>query len=231
MIQVTGMNDLHPDSRKTILAIDSQPQQAIWWLPRHQAKLREKATMDKVDLLFLGDSIIQAWEQEGKATWETYYQPRNALNLGFNGDRTEHLLWRLEQGEIEGISPKLVVLLIGTNNTGHRMDKPQETAQGIKAILTMLEKKLPHTKVLLLAIFPRSARPTQKLRILNQQVNDLIKDYADDQRIFFVDLNHHFLDQNGHLTSNVMDDFLHPNAHQYKVWAQAMEPYIERLMS
>jgi len=215
----------------TPVSLQMMPQQAIWWLPRHQAKLQEKAAMDRVDLVFLGDSIMQAWEKEGKATWEAYYQSRNALNLGFNGDRTEHVLWRLAHGEVDDTSPKLVVLLIGTNNTGHRMDDPQETAQGIKTILNLLATKLPHTKVLLLAIFPRSARPTQKLRVLNQQVNDLIKDYADDQTVFFVDLNHHFLDQNGHLTSNVMDDFLHPNAHQYEVWAQAMEPHIERLMS
>lgn len=215
----------------TPLSLQMMPQQAIWWLPRHQAKLQEKAAMDRVDLLFLGDSIMQAWEKEGKATWEVYYQPRNALNLGFNGDRTEHVLWRLTHGEVDDISPKLVVLLIGTNNTGHRMDDPQETAQGIKAILNLLATKLPHTKVLLLAIFPRSARPTQKLRLLNQQVNDLIKDYADHKRVFFADLNSHFLDQEGRLTSNVMDDFLHPNASQYEVWAHAMEPYIGELMT
>jgi lysophospholipase L1-like esterase len=213
------------------LSIKAMPQDTLWWLPRHEEKLAEKDAMERVDLVFLGDSIIQAWEKEGADVWNVYYRSRNALNLGFNGDKTENVLWRLAHGEIDNIEPKLLVLLIGTNNSGHRMDKAEDTAVGIKEILSVLTQKLPTTNILLLAIFPRSAKPTQKLRTLNNEVNQIIRTYADDKKIFFLDINSVFLDENGRLTSNVMGDFLHPNANQYQFFAEAIESYIVKLMA
>jgi beta-glucosidase len=213
------------------LSVKPEPQDTIWWLPRHKEKLAEKKSMSHVDLVFLGDSITQAWEKEGADVWPTFYGSRHALNLGFNGDRTEHVLWRLEHGEVDDIQPKLLVLLVGTNNSGHRMDKAKETALGVKRILEQLAKRLPHTKILLLAIFPRSAKPTQKLRVLNEEVNQIIQTYADDKTVYFLDINHHFLDDCGRLTSNVMSDFLHPNANQYQIFAEAIEPSVQVLMA
>lgn len=213
------------------LSVTASPQETILWLPRHEEKLAEKNAMERVDLVFLGDSITQAWEKEGVDVWQAFYQPRNALNLGFNGDKTENVLWRLAHGEVDNIQPKLLVLLVGTNNAGHRMDKAEDTALGIKQILSVLAEKLPQTKILLLAIFPRSAKPTQKLRMLNNEVNQIICSYADDKRVFFHDINHVFLDEKGRLTSNIMSDFLHPNASQYKIFADAIEPYIIELMA
>tara|TARA_R110001606_G_scaffold396031_1_gene569394 strand:- start:572 stop:1249 length:678 start_codon:yes stop_codon:yes gene_type:complete len=213
------------------LSIKAMPQETIWWLPRHEEKLAEKNAMEKVDLVFLGDSITQAWEKEGADVWQVFYQPRSALNLGFNGDKTENVLWRLAHGEVDNIQPKLLVLLVGTNNAGHRMDKAEDTALGIKQILSVLAEKLPQTKILLLAIFPRSAKPTQKLRMLNDEVNQLIRTYADNERVFFHEINHVFLDEKGRLTSNIMSDFLHPNASQYQIFAETIEPYIVELMA
>ncbi|MEP0072389.1 MAG: GDSL-type esterase/lipase family protein [Marinomonas sp.] len=215
-------------SLNSILALNPMPQDAVWWLPRHEEKLALKALMIQVDLVFLGDSITQAWEKEGAEVWDEYYASRHALNLGFNGDRTENVLWRIEQGELDNIDPKVLVLLIGTNNTGHRQDKAKDTTLGVQHILERLAEKLPNTKVLLLAIFPRSAKPTQKLRLLNNEVNEKIQHFSDDERIFYLDINHCFLDSAGRLTSNVMNDFLHPNASQYKVWAEAIEPYLKK---
>jgi beta-glucosidase len=213
------------------LSIKAMPQDTLWWLPRHEDKLAEKSAMERVDLVFLGDSITQAWEKEGADVWQAYYEARHALNLGFNGDKTENVLWRLAHGEVDNIAPKLLVLLIGTNNSGHRMDKAEDTALGVKQILSVLAEKLPKTKVLLLAIFPRSAKPTQKLRKLNDEVNQIICTYADDKRVFFRDINSVFLDKDGCLTSDVMNDFLHPNASQYQVFAEAIEPYILQWMA
>jgi lysophospholipase L1-like esterase len=218
-------------SQSEPLSVTPSPQDTIWWLPRHEEKLVEKNAMERVDLVFLGDSITQAWEKEGADVWQAFYQPRNALNLGFNGDKTENVLWRLAHGEVDNIQPKLLVLLVGTNNAGHRMDKAEDTALGIKQILSVLAEKLPQTKILLLAIFPRSAKPTQKLRMLNNEVNQIIYSYADDKKVFFHDINHVFLDEKGRLTSNIMSDFLHPNASQYKIFADAIEPYIVELMA
>ena len=121
------------------------PQNSVWWLPRHEEKMALKASMPRIDLVFLGDSITQAWETEGADVWEEYYAPRHAVNLGFNGDRTENVLWRLKNGEVDGINPKVLVLLIGTNNTGHRQDCAQDTAKGIEEILKVLAEKLPTT--------------------------------------------------------------------------------------
>ncbi|NLQ17717.1 acetylglucosamine-6-sulfatase [Marinomonas sp. M1K-6] len=216
---------------KVPLSVQPAPQDTLWWLPRHEVKLAQKNAMERVDLVFLGDSITQAWEQEGADVWQAFYQSRQALNLGFNGDKTENVLWRLANGEVDNIQPKLLVLLIGTNNTGHRMDKAEDTALGIKQILSVLAEKLPKTKVLLLAIFPRSAKPRQKLRTLNNEVNQLIRTYADDKKVFFLDINSLFLDEKGQLTSDVMNDFLHPNASQYQFFADAIEPYIIELMA
>ncbi|MGJ8694164.1 MAG: platelet-activating factor acetylhydrolase IB subunit [Thalassotalea sp.] len=201
-----------------------------WWQKRHQEKLIEKEQMEKVDLVFLGDSITHAWENKGKAVWADYYQSRNALNLGFSGDRTEQVLWRLQHGAVDNISPKLVVLMIGTNNTGHRDDPAQQTAAGIKAIIDELATRLPTSKVLLLAIFPRGKDKTDPKRQLNTQINELIAKYDSDQQVRFLNINDIFLDDNGVLSPSVMKDYLHPNPEQYLFWAKAIEPSIANLM-
>ena len=127
-----------------------------WWLARHQQKLAEIAQKgSKAQLVFLGDSITHAWEDFGEQTWQQYYQSLDAINLGYAGDRTENLLWRIQNGELDGLNPKLVVLLIGTNNAGHRKEHPDDTALGIQVILQTISDKLPNCKILLLAIFPR----------------------------------------------------------------------------
>lgn len=201
-----------------------------WWMPRHKEKLALKEKMGQVDLVFLGDSITHAWDNKGKEVWKKYYEPRKALNIGFSGDRTEHVLWRLNNGAVDGIKPKLVVLMIGTNNTGHRMDKAEDTALGIKTILETLKEKLPETKVLMLAIFPRGAKPEDPKRVLNDNINKIIKGYADNKNVYFQDINGKFLDKDGVLQKSVMKDLLHPNQDQYQVWADAIENNVKTLM-
>lgn len=200
-----------------------------WWEPRHKEKV-ERIKKGNVDLLMIGDSITHGWENKGKKLWEKFYAPRNAVGLGFSGDRTENVIWRLQNGEVDGISPKLAVLMIGTNNTGHRMDSPEDIALGIKTILDELKTRLPSTKVLLLGIFPRGASSDHKMRVNNDQTNTIIKNYADGERVFYLDINHVFLDEKGNLPKSVMPDLLHPHEAGYKIWAEAMEPTIEELM-
>jgi enterochelin esterase family protein len=201
-----------------------------WWMPRHEQKLIEKDEMKKVDLLLVGDSITHAWDQKaGATTFEEFYKKRNTLNIGFSGDRTEHVLWRLQNGAVDGINPKLAVVMIGTNNSGHRMDPADETALGIQFILAELRNRLPETKVLLLAIFPRQDADG-KHRKRNDEINERICKFADDQNVFFLDIGDKFLDENGKLTKDVMPDLLHPNAAAYRTWAEAMEPMVKKLM-
>ncbi|MBI9020089.1 MAG: hypothetical protein JEZ10_02380 [Verrucomicrobia bacterium] len=210
-----------------------------WWMPRHQAVL-DQVAQGNVDLLMIGDSITHGWENSGKAVWDKYYAPRNAVNMGFGGDRTEHVLWRLQNGEIENIHPKLAVLMIGTNNSNKDQYTPEQIADGIKAIVCTLRTKLPETKVLILSIFPRGdeTRRTNKTSnatynaqwAKNDKASQLAAQMADGKMIFFLDINKAFLNEQGELPRQIMPDLLHPQAPGYALWAEAMEPTIAKLM-
>ncbi len=202
-----------------------------WWKPRHQEKIALMKKMGTVDLLLVGDSITHGWDgKKGQPTFAKHYAKRKTLNIGFSGDRTEHVLWRLAHGAVDGISPKLAVLMIGTNNAGHRKEDPKETALGIKAILDDMQERMPKTKILLLAIFPRGIDDNDPLRKLNMATNKIIKTYADGKRVFFLDINAKFLDKKRVLSKEIMRDRLHPGAKGYQIWAEAMEPKIKELM-
>jgi lysophospholipase L1-like esterase len=200
-----------------------------WWKDRHEAKLK-LVQQGGWNLVFIGDSITQGWESHGKAMWEKYYAPRKALNLGYSGDRTEQVLWRFENGELDGLKPKAAVVMIGTNNTGHRNDPPEDIAAGVEAILAALRSKLPDTKVLLLAIFPRAATADAPMRANNDKANELIAKLADGERVVFLSVNDKFLQPDGVLAKTIMPDLLHPQATGYRIWAEAMEPALARLM-
>ncbi|MEM8736832.1 MAG: GDSL-type esterase/lipase family protein, partial [Planctomycetota bacterium] len=158
------------------------------------------------------------------------YGGRNAFNLGFSGDRTEHVLWRLEDGAVEGMSPKVTVIMIGTNNTGHRKEKAEYTATGIEAILKQVHERMPDTKVLLLAVFPRGVKPDDELRQINNGVNERIEKLADGRKVHFVDIGDKFLDEDGVLPKDIMPDALHPNAKGYRIWAEAIEEKLSELL-
>lgn len=181
-------------------------------------------------LVFLGDSITEGWEHEGAAAWEKHYGSatgRHAANFGIGGDRTEHVLWRLEHGNFDGLSPKLIVLMIGTNNAGHRKDPAVETEAGIRAILDRLQAKCPQAKILLLAIFPRGEALDDPYRLLNEQVNAAIRGYADGKRVRFVDIGKNFVDEKGLPRKDLMPDMLHLSPEAYELWAAAIEKDVE----
>ncbi|MEM7235199.1 MAG: platelet-activating factor acetylhydrolase IB subunit, partial [Planctomycetota bacterium] len=201
-----------------------------WWMKRHHEKLAALKKTSRVDLLMVGDSITHGWEKRGRKTWDEYYAKRNAFNIGFSGDRTEHVLWRLAHGAVDGIAPKVAVVMIGTNNTGQRRDPADETAAGVAAIVKDLRKRLPTTKVLLLAIFPRSPRAHDEQRKLNDAINERIQKLADEKAVFYLDINSSFLDGNGTLTKEIMPDYLHPHEKGYGIWANAMEPTLAKLL-
>ncbi len=189
----------------------------------------------EAELVFLGDSITQGWEGAGKQVWEQKWTPLKAANFGVGGDRTEHVLWRLENGNFDGLKPKLIVLMIGTNNTGHQ--KPdgyqctaQQTAEGVKAILDKLKSKCPGAKILMLAIFPRGPDSSDPMRKQNQATNALIKNYADDKTVYFMDIGQKFLQPDGTLTREIMPDLLHLSPKGYELWADAIEDKVKELM-
>ncbi len=226
-----------PDYRTVAVTPDklNESWSIAWWTPRHLKKLADIEAMKVAghapQLVFIGDSITEGWEKDGAPVWDQYYRRHDAIALGFGGDRTENVLWRLLHGEVDGIAPKVAVLMFGTNNTGHRQDPAALTAQGIKRNIDELRRRLPDTRILLLAIFPRGEDPGDPLRRLNAEINALLPGLADGRHVFFLDINQAFLDQDGRLPKDVMPDLLHPNGKGYAIWARAMQPELERLMA
>jgi lysophospholipase L1-like esterase len=198
------------------------------WMKRHESFL-ERAAGGDVDLLFLGDSITQGWGG-AKGVWERYYGPRKAANFGIGGDRTQHVLWRVENGELDGIKPKVVVLMIGTNNA--RDDSADQIAEGIEAIVKDLREKLPRARILLLGVFPRGEKPDanparEKLAAVNERIKKL-----DDggKTVKYLDIGGRFLDEDGTISREIMPDFLHLSGKGYRIWADAMEPTLWSLL-
>ena len=197
-------------------------------------KSAAKAQQGGWELVFIGDSITDFWSNRGKSVWAKYYGNYKTLNLGISGDRTEHVLWRMEHGELDGYQPKLFVVMIGTNNTGHRSlekESPEDTVAGIKAILDKLGEKAPNSKVLLLAIFPRGATPQDGRRVRNAKVNAAIEKFADNKRVFWMNINDKLLESDGTLSKKIMPDLLHPNAKGYEIWAEAMKPFVTKTLA
>lgn len=198
-----------------------------WWVERH-AQCVEITKAGGVELAFLGDSITQGWE--GQPAWEKQFAPLKAANFGFSGDRTEHVLWRLAHGELVGLTPKVIVMMIGTNNVGHDASNPQQTADGVKAIVATLRAKIPDAKILLLGIFPRDEKPDGALRKQVAEATSLFKDAADGQQVHFLDLGSKFLNEDGTASKEIMPDFLHLSPKGYDIWAEAISPKIAELM-
>lgn len=198
------------------------------WMRRHE-QINARAVPGEVELLFLGDSITEGWEGAGKAAWQKFYGPRKAMNAGIGGDRTQHVLWRLDNGNVAGISPKVAVVMIGTNNAA--ANDPADTAAGIEAIVARLRDKLPETKVLLLAVFPRGATPDDPLRRKNAAVNETIAKLTDGEHVFFLDIGPKFLTADGTLEKAIMPDLLHLSPRGYEIWAESIEPTLAELLN
>ena len=209
-------------------AVAATPHFTDWWLKRHES-LNARARRGEADLIFLGDSITHAWEVAGAEVWEKYYGDRKAVNMGIGGDRTQHVLWRLDHGNIEGVSPKVVVLMIGTNNSNGDEHTAEEIADGIVAIVEKLRAKLPRTKVLLLAIFPRGEGPGPQ-REKNAQASRLAAKIADGMMIHYLDIGERFLGPDQTLSRAIMPDLLHLSPAGYEIWAESIDPKLVELL-
>jgi len=198
------------------------------WRAR-DAAITRKAREGNADLAFIGDSITQGWEGAGASIWKEFYGDRNAINLGIGGDRTEHVIWRLQHGNLGKIQPKVAVVMIGTNNTGQLQQDPTEVAGGVKRILDLLKERRPDTKVLLLGVFPRGKYPSDVLRKNNEEINNQMERYADGEHIHYMDIGSVFLEADGTIRDEVMPDYLHPSSEGYARWAKAIEPKLRAL--
>ena len=202
-----------------------------WWSKRFTAT-REAAATGAYDIVFLGDSITHFWETKGIDVWNANFTnaPYRALNCGFSADRTEHLIWRLRNGELDGLSPKAVVVMIGTNNTGHRpveKESPLDTIVGIQAVLDEIKKRCPSSKVILHPIFPRGAATNDPARVRNDVINNAIKNFTDGKNVLWCDFNSKLLTDDGVLERTIAPDLLHPGKAGYEIWARALKPYLD----
>ena len=207
---------------------------ASWWMKRHQQKCVE-ATNVASRLVFIGDSITHGWESSGAKAWEKYFAgaPYHALNLGFGADRTEHVIWRLTTGgELDGYEAKVIVLMIGTNNTGHfkRPDEmPIDTIAGVSRILEIIAQKQPKARTILTAIFPRGNEDRgESCAARNQVVNKELAALADGRKVIWCDFSDKFLSPDGRISREIFPDLLHPNATGYEIWSSALLPVLRR---
>ena len=199
---------------------------------RHEKFMQDKEDLLKkgpIQLVFEGDSITDGWRSRGKTVFHENYDKYNTLNLGIGGDRTEHILWRIDHGELDGLHPKVVMLMIGTNNLGTKQSV-QDTIAGVKCDVAAIHEKLPEAKILLLAIFPRGASPEDHFRGEIKEVNEAISKLDGKENVKYLDIGKKFLDEMDNLPKDIMPDSLHPNERGYQIWAEAVNPTIEELM-
>ena len=215
-------------------ATDPQPRDARW-VTRHESFVEIANQQTDCQALFLGDSITDGWRNSGLGVWTKNFSQYDPVNLGISGDRTQHLLWRLQNGGIGKLRPKAIVLMIGTNNTGYEPDKktkrntPAETAGGVRAVVAYLRAQLPASKILLLAVFPRGETNNPQ-RAEVGQINEIISKLHDGKAVFYLDINQKFLLADGTLPREIMPDLLHPNLKGYLIWADAIRQPLADLM-
>jgi len=208
---------------------DKQGEPMAAFFEQHE-KFLQRGQEGPIGVLFIGDSITAGWIM-ARDVWTKYYGNLQPANFGIGGDRTQNVLWRIENGELGGISPKVVVLLIGVNN-----GRDPRVTDGIRKVVAAIQAKLPETKVLLLGIFPYGASPTDPPWIAAARqhiarVNEELAGLDDGKRVRFLDIGSKFLDDSGHIRAEIMPDGLHPAVPGYQIWAEAMQPLLEEMLA
>lgn len=204
-----------------------------WWQDRHAANVAAFEKGD-IELLLIGDSITHGWDSFPDL-YQKYFGKYKPVNLGFSGDQTQHVLWRLDHLPLDKIQPKVAQIMIGTNNIGNtnktgelRGSSPQEAAEGILAIVKKLQKQYPKLQIIVLQVFPRDEKPDderrKKVEAINTELPALLKGL---KNVELVDINAGFLDKDGTLPKSIMPDFLHPNKDGDDYWGKAVQPIIE----
>ena len=190
---------------------------------------RAKENPGDYDIEFIGDSITEGWEGAGKNTWQEFYGQRKCINMGVGGDRTQHVLWRFENGQLDGIKAKVAVVMIGTNNSNKDDNTEADILAGVTAIVQQIRTRQPDTKIILLGIFPRGQTfSVQRGKIL--QVNEALARLDDGKNIFYIDIGPQLIESDGSISKSMMRDYLHPGDAGYRIWANATEPKIKELL-
>jgi beta-glucosidase len=198
----------------------------IEWCERFRNNLAEPAR-EGAQLVFMGDSITQGWTEVAPDVWSQAFGPLKPLRLGIGGDRTQNLLWRVDQGELKGLNPRVLVLLIGINNVSAG-DSEDAILQGMETVIDRIHQHLPRTHILVLGLLPSGEAPDDPLRARIQGINERLVKLRREQ-LSFADISSVFLHSDGRLNAGLMPDFLHPGAQGYRVFAKALAPYLGNL--
>ena len=195
------------------------------WLKRHDEHL---AIRDQGghNVVFIGDSITQGWGGSGLEIFKRDFESLGVANFGIGGDATQHVLWRIEHGVLDGLDPKHVSLLIGTNNLGNEGDNGPDTAEGVIAVFNAIREKLPNAHIVLNAVFPRAHEPDNPFRAEIEIINNTIRPLADADNVTWLDMHDAFVDGNNFIPEALMPDFLHLRPEAYDLWAQRLLPLI-----
>lgn len=196
-------------------------------MDRHDGFL-EIAEAGDIDLLFVGDSITDGWDNAGEAVYNEHFVPPNVANFGIGGDTTQGVLWRMRNGELEGFEAGLIVHMLGTNNINRNSN--DDIVAGNRAIVEEYKARQPQARILILGVFPRGEAPGNPFRASIAEINGGLAELADDRQVFYLDIGDAFLTADGTLTEDVMPDGLHPNAQGYRIWAEAMIDTVRDLM-
>ncbi|AEL27571.1 lipolytic protein G-D-S-L family [Cyclobacterium marinum DSM 745] len=245
-VEVEEGNKLKPTNTAIIPVPKLENDSYDWW-ERHNDVLGVKDSLNP-EIVLIGNSITHFWGgnfpplknadgslrvANGPNSWESTFQNRRVLNLGFGWDRTQNVLWRLNNGELDGVAPKLVVIHIGTNNTSETENARKNTAaeilEGILAIYNKVRSKTPNAKIVLMEIMPREEMPDDSRRLLINETNHLLKQYAKENSITLLGISSKMLTSEGVLTKKVTLDFCHPNEAGYQIWGEALGPFIDSI--
>lgn len=242
---VVGLGSLGPSSVASVAESSKEPPSSLRPMPRDHAGavrrqdecVRRAKEASPCRVIFVGDSITQGWEGSGRETWAKSIAPLGALNLGNSGDRTEHVLWRLEQAPLTRLRPEHVVLLIGTNNLGHGTSDAPETLMGIQAVATRLHEQCPDADIHILEVFPRGetmnpmrgeiCQINQALQAWAASRNETMTNAGKPARYHVNDLGDRFVTTDGRIPKAIMPDFLHLSNTGYEMWADALVPILK----
>lgn len=222
-----GLCSVHAQEMDSTLPVAAKTNGEKWWNGNCERILNDlKQAGENIDIGFIGDSITARWR--GSENWQKHWGVYKAVNMGIGGDQTQNVLWRLQNGELDGYKAKVFVVMIGTNNLWAKDKTPAQAAAGVKAVLDLVQSKQPQAKILLMSLLPVGEKPNAG-RESRSAVNAIIKTYAGGS-ISYIDIAEKYLQPDGSISKEVMHDFLHLSPAGYDIWAEAITPKIKEIL-
>ena len=231
-VETASRSDKAPKEPKNTKLIPTTPAPGYYpdfpdaWMAFHDS-LVKRAKEGNVEVLFLGDSFTQGWSTTGREYWDQHFAPLQAANFGIGGDKTGNVLWRIEKGELDGIRPKVVVLLIGVNNLWSGVNTAEEIGGGVRAIVEKIRTKLPETKVLVLGLLPMDPEPGSFNRFRGAQINPHLAKLDDGANVRYANLSSRFLQKTGAFLPGIYAaDNVHLTSKGYEILARELLPLV-----